>query len=75
MDFNIPIQQITNVNVVEEVSSWFLALPPGHVARLPDRVQLLEEPNGFIAQFWIGRRNAEQCRFRRDRRRSALRLR
>ncbi len=54
---NIPVQQITNVNVVGRG----LVVVPGTsaaVAGIPSGFNFSEEPNGFIAQFWIGRRNA-----------------
>ena len=59
VDFNIPIQQVTNVNVVGRG----LVVVPGTSRPVPRRDSRLgsissEEPNGFIAQFWVGRRNA-----------------
>lgn len=59
VDFNIPIQQITNVNVVNRG----LVVVPGTTRAVtsqgfPIGFIFSEEPNGFIAQFWIGRRNA-----------------
>ncbi len=58
-DFNIPIQQITNVNVVGRG----LVVVPGTTRPVtsegfPIGFPFSEDPNGFIAQFWIGRRNA-----------------
>jgi hypothetical protein len=60
-DFNIPIQQITNVNVI---GRGLVVVPgtsrPVTSQGFPVGFQWSEEPNGFIAQFWIGRRNARQ---------------
>jgi len=58
-DFNIPIQQITNVNVVGRG----LVVVPGTSRAVtsqgfPIGMTFSEEPNGFIVQAWIGRRNA-----------------
>jgi hypothetical protein len=58
-DFNIPIQQVTNVNVVGRG----LVVVPGTSRAVtsqgfPIGFLFSEEENGFIAQFWIGRRNA-----------------
>jgi hypothetical protein len=58
-DFNIPIQQVTNVNVVGRG----LVVVPGTTRPVtsqgfPIGFQFSEDPHGFIAQFWIGRRNA-----------------
>jgi hypothetical protein len=60
-DFNIPIQQITNVNVVGRG----LVVVPGTSRSVtsqgfPVGFQWSEEPNGFIAQFWVGHRNARE---------------
>ena len=59
VDFNIPIQQVTNVNVVGRG----LVVVPGTSRAVtsqgfPIGFIFSEEPNGFIAQFFIGRRNA-----------------
>ena len=58
-DFNIPIQQITNVNVV---GRGLVVVPgtsrPVTSQGFPVGFIFSEEPNGFIGQFWIGRRNA-----------------
>jgi len=58
-DLNIPIQQITNVNVVGRG----LVVVPGTSRAVtsqgfPIGMTFSEEPNGFIVQAWIGRRNA-----------------
>ena len=57
-DFNIPIQQITNVNVI---GRGLVVVPgtsrPVTSQGFPIGFIPSEEPNGFIAQFWIGRRN------------------
>jgi hypothetical protein len=57
-DFNIPIQQITNVNVI---GRGLVVVPgtsrPVTSQGFPLGFIFSEEPNGFIAQFWIGRRN------------------
>jgi hypothetical protein len=58
-DFNIPIQQVTNVNVVGRG----LVVVPGTNRAVtsqgfPLGFQFSEDPHGFIAQFWVGRRNA-----------------
>jgi len=58
-DFNIPIQQVTNVNVI---GRGLVVVPgtsrPVTSQGFPIGFIWSEEPNGFIAQFWIGRRNA-----------------
>src|ERR1044072_1017888 len=57
-DFTIPIQQITNVNVVNR---GVVVVPgtsrPVTSSGFPLGFVFSEEPNGFIAQFWIGCRN------------------
>ncbi len=59
VDFNIPIQQITNVNVI---GRGLVVVPgtsrPVTSQGFPVGFLFSEEPNGFIGQFWIGRRNA-----------------
>jgi len=59
VDFNIPIQQITNVNVI---GRGLVVVPgtsrPVTSQGFPIGFLFSEEPNGFIGQFWIGRRNA-----------------
>jgi hypothetical protein len=60
-DFNIPIQQITNVNVAGRVPP--LVIVPGTSRPVTSQGFPLgfifsDEPNGFIFQFWAGRRNA-----------------
>ena len=57
-DFNIPIQQITNVNVVNRG----LVVVPGTARPVtsqgfPIGFNFSEDEHGFITQFWIGRRN------------------
>jgi hypothetical protein len=59
VDFNIPIQQITNVNV----RGRGVVVVPGTTrpvtsSGFPIGFIPSEEPNGFIVQFWAGRRNA-----------------
>jgi len=58
-DFNTPIGQITNVNVP---GRGLVVIPgttrPATQAGIPLGFNFSEEPNGFIGQFWIGRRNA-----------------
>ena len=58
-DFNIPIQQITNVNVI---GRGLVVVPgtsrPVTSQGFPVGFLFSEEPNGFIFQFWAGRRNA-----------------
>jgi hypothetical protein len=58
-DFNIPIQQVTNVVVANQ---GLLVVPgttrPVTSQGFPIGMQWSEDPHGFIAQFWIGRRNA-----------------
>jgi hypothetical protein len=60
-DFNIPIQQITNVNVI---GRGLVVVPgtsrPVTSQGFPIGFLWSEEPNGFIGQFWIGRRNARE---------------
>jgi hypothetical protein len=58
-DFNIPIQQVTNVNV----RGRGLVVVPGTSRPVtsqgfPTGFIFSDEPNGFIFQFWAGRRNA-----------------
>jgi hypothetical protein len=58
-DFNIPIRQVTNVNVV---GRGLVVVPgtsrPVTSQGFPLGFLFSEEPNGFIGQFFIGRRNA-----------------
>jgi hypothetical protein len=58
-DFTIPIQQVTNVNVI---GRGLVVVPgtsrPVTSQGFPVGFLFSEEPNGFIGQFWIGRRNA-----------------
>jgi len=58
-DFNIPIQQVTNVNVI---GRGVVVVPgttrPVTSSGFPQGFIFSEEPNGFIVQFWAGRRNA-----------------
>ncbi len=58
-DFNIPIRQITNVNVI---GRGLVVVPgtnrPATTQGFPNGFLWSEEPNGFIGQFWIGRRNS-----------------
>jgi len=58
-DFNIPIQQVTNVNV----PGRGLVIVPGTTrpvtsAGFPLGFHFSEDPNGYIVQAWVGRRNA-----------------
>jgi len=58
-DFNIPIQQVTNVNVIGRG----LVVVPGTTrpvtsSGFPIGFNFSDEPNGFIVQFWAGHRNA-----------------
>ena len=60
-DFNIPIQQITNVNVIGRG----LVVVPGTSRAVtsqgfPIGMIWSEDPHGFIAQFWIGHRNSRE---------------
>ncbi|HEX6717193.1 MAG TPA: Ig-like domain-containing protein, partial [Pyrinomonadaceae bacterium] len=58
-DFNIPIQQVTNVNVI---GRGLVVVPgtsrPVTSQGFPLGFVFSDEPNGFIGQFWVGRRNA-----------------
>jgi hypothetical protein len=58
-DFNIPIQQVTNVNVI---GRGLVVVPgtsrPVTSQGFPLGFNFSEDPHGFLAQFWIGRRNA-----------------
>ena len=58
-DFNIPIQQITNVNVI---GRGLVVVPgtsrPVTSQGFPIGFLWSEEPNGFIGQLWFGHRNA-----------------
>jgi hypothetical protein len=61
-DFNIPIQQVTNVNVIGRG----LVVVPGTSRAVtsqgfPIGFLFSDEPNGFIAQFWVGHRNAREA--------------
>ena len=60
-DFNIPITQVTNVNVP---GRGLVVVPgtsrPVTSAGLPTGFLFSDEPNGFIFQFWAGRRNSRQ---------------
>jgi hypothetical protein len=61
-DFNIPINQVTNVNV----PGRGLVVIPGTSRAVtsqgfPLGFNFSEEPNGFIGQFWIGRRNSRSA--------------
>jgi Bacterial Ig domain len=58
-DFNIPIQQVTNVNVIGRG----LVVVPGTSRAVtsqgfPIGMVWSEDPHGFIAQFFVGRRNS-----------------
>jgi hypothetical protein len=59
VDFNIPIQQITNVNVR---GRGLVVVPgtsrPATSSGFPLGFIPSDEPNGFIVQFWAGRRNS-----------------
>ncbi|HSE33635.1 MAG TPA: hypothetical protein VLA93_18835, partial [Pyrinomonadaceae bacterium] len=67
-DFTIPIQQVTNVIVRVNVPAVPAPTPtvvpgtsrPVTSQGFPLGFNFSEDPNGFIAQFWIGRRNARQ---------------
>jgi hypothetical protein len=58
-DFNVPIQQVTNVNVI---GRGLVVVPgtsrPATANGFPLGFVESEDPNGFIFQFWAGRRNA-----------------
>jgi len=58
-DFTIPIQQVTNVNVI---GRGLVVVPgtsrPVTSQGFPIGFLWSEEPNGFIVQFWVGHRNA-----------------
>ncbi len=58
-DFNIPIQQVTNVNVI---GRGLVVVPgtsrPVTSQGFPLGFNFSEDPHGFIAQFFIGHRNA-----------------
>jgi hypothetical protein len=61
VDFNIPITQVTNVTVIGRPGGPVVV--PGTSRSVtsqgfPIGFPFSEDPNGFIAQFWIGRRNA-----------------
>jgi hypothetical protein len=61
VDFTIPIQQVTNVNVI---GRGVVVVPgtsrPVTSQGFPIGFIFSEEPNGFIAQFWVGHRNARK---------------
>ena len=58
-DFNIPIQQVTNVNVI---GRGLVVVPgtsrPVTSQGFPLGFNFSEDPHGFIFQFWAGRRNS-----------------
>ncbi len=58
-DFNIPIQQVTNVNVI---GRGVVVVPgtqrPVTSQGFPIGFNFSEDEHGFIVQFWAGRRNA-----------------
>ena len=60
-DFNLPIQQITNVSVF---GSPPIVVPgttrPTTTSGFPIGFNFSEDPHGFIAQFFIGRRNSRE---------------
>ena len=59
VDFNIPIQNVTNVTIPGQglivVPSTTRAVTS---AGFPIGMVWSEDPHGFIAQFWVGRRNS-----------------
>jgi hypothetical protein len=63
VDFNIPIQQVTNVRVQNRPPGGStLVVVPGTTRAVtsqgfPIGFNFSDEPNGFIAQFFVGRRN------------------
>jgi hypothetical protein len=60
-DFNIPIQQVTNVNVI---GRGLVVVPgtqrPVTSQGFPIGFNFSEDEHGFITQFWIGRRNSRE---------------
>ena len=58
-DFTIPVQQVTNVNVI---GRGLVVVPgtsrPVTSQGFPIGFNFSDEPNGFIVQFWAGHRNA-----------------
>jgi K319L-like, PKD domain len=59
-DFTLPIQQVTNVVVIGRGSTPVVV--PGTsrsvtAGGLPQGFVFSEDPDGYLAQFWIGRRN------------------
>ena len=58
-DFNVPIQQVTNVNVI---GRGLVVVPgtsrPVTSQGFPLGFVFSDDPNGYIFQFWAGRRNA-----------------
>jgi len=59
VDFTLPIQQVTNVNVI---GRGLVVVPgtsrPVTSQGFPIGYIFSDEPNGFIVQFWAGHRNA-----------------
>jgi len=59
VDFNIPIQQVTNVTVP---GRGLVVVPgttrPVTASGFPQGFVFSEDPHGFIAQFWVGHRNS-----------------
>jgi hypothetical protein len=59
VDFNIPINQVTGVNVRGRgVVNVGPTSRPVTSQGFPIGFNFSDEPNGFIAQFWVGRRNS-----------------
>jgi len=60
-DFNTPINQVTNVTVP---GRGLVVVPattaPATVNGFPAGFVFSEDPNGFLGQFWIGRRNSRE---------------
>ncbi|MBD0325220.1 MAG: hypothetical protein ICV68_02245, partial [Pyrinomonadaceae bacterium] len=64
-DFNVPINQITNVNPVgpQPLTVVPATSRAATVGGFPRGFTESEDANGFLAQFWIGRRNARAPEF------------
>jgi hypothetical protein len=61
IDFNLPVQNITNVNVI---GRGLVVVPGTNVTAtvngFPRGFVFSDDPDGYMAQFWIGRRNARE---------------
>jgi hypothetical protein len=60
-DFNITVNQLTNVVVPGRGTVTVAPVTiPATTGGVPRGFQFSDDPNGFIGQFWVGRRNARE---------------